>query len=376
MKEGHLFTQLMIGLCNVSTFWLTWQMQHNLSAATDLSQLLPLAWSWFQKRFMNPTVRELEELVKPQPFEYADYYNNFLFCATVGLCFATLQPLILPITAFYLLIEVWFKKYMLQYILFTKNESGGAFWRMIINRLLFAVLLSNAVIALIVGSQGVGATDAIHNGSMLYAMIPLPFLLFGFKYFLLRYFDSKMGYIYPNPLLQPADSRTLSVDSEGKPRSPGVKGNVALGVRFGHPALYKPLIEPKVHRRAQHLLAEVLGHAVSDASKHDSFDDEELDNARDRPALPYEESAIYMPSLKKKNSGSTAALVTSDVVDYQPDVREATSSPSDRTVSPVDGTDRDHEEGRASVSTFATLDEAIRPGLEASPFSGGANRLK
>lgn len=388
MKEGHLFTQLMIGLCNVSTFWLTWQMQHNLSAATDLSQLLPVAWSWFKKRFTNPTVREIEELTKPQPFEYADYYNNFLFCATVGLCFATLQPIILPVTAFYLLIEVWFKKYMLQYILFTKNESGGAFWRMIINRLLFAVVLSNAVIALVVGAQGVGAQDAVHNGSMLYAMIPLPFLLAGFKYYLLQSFDSKMGYTYPNPLLSTKDSatRSLSVDSEGKPRTPEAKINAkALSVRFGHPALYKPLIKPKVHRSAQHLLAEVLGHAISE-NKSNVYGDEEVDDGRERPVMPYGESAIYMSPLKKKDRSSTAALVApyvepsvaSDVVDYAPGSnREAVNRASESARDTTEGAYRDEEEGRTSVSTFATLDDAIRPGLETLPFStdvGGSGR--
>ncbi|KAH8726807.1 hypothetical protein GQ44DRAFT_704838 [Phaeosphaeriaceae sp. PMI808] len=41
--------------------------------------------------------------------------------------------------------------------------------------MLFAVSLANAVIALVVGPQGVGSINSVENGNMLCAMIPLPF---------------------------------------------------------------------------------------------------------------------------------------------------------------------------------------------------------
>jgi hypothetical protein len=161
IKSGHLFSKIMTGLCNVSTFWLTWQMQRNLGAAIDLVQAWPLIWKFIQRKMFSPTPRQLIELSAPQPFMYADYYNNYLTVATVGLCFGTLQPIILPITAFYLGIDSCFKKYLLQYVLITKTESGGRFWRLLVNRMLFAVILSNAVIALVVGAQGIGSINSV-----------------------------------------------------------------------------------------------------------------------------------------------------------------------------------------------------------------------
>lgn len=422
MREGHLFSQLVIGLCNVSTFWLTWQMQHNLSAATDLSQLWPLVWSSFQKRFMHPTPRQLIELTAPQPFAYAEYYNNFLFVATVGLCFATLQPIILPITAFYLGIEVWWKKYMLQYICITKTESGGAFWRMLVNRLIFAVLLSNAVIALVVGAQGVGAQNAVHNGGMLYTMIPLPFLLAAFKWYLLKYFDGKMSYLSPNPILT---NGTVGVgglpsesDIEGKPGTQlGEKqsGN-QLSVKYGHPALYKDLIIPMVHKKSEHLLPKILGtstmHNRKDSSSnvHDDDDVEGVDAAASRPMVPYAEGPIHMSPLGQdrrlatsdehgctaSESGSTTALVPGFEIEAvseadmeserwraKPEFREGFGgdgelfgraedavtpvverNPSDFRLRGAAPRKHDEREGRASSSTFAMLNEAIQPGLE------------
>ncbi|KAF2795402.1 DUF221-domain-containing protein [Melanomma pulvis-pyrius CBS 109.77] len=250
IKSGHLFSNVMTGLCNVSTFWLTWQMQRNLGAATDLVQAWPLIWGSIQRKWFSPTPRQVMELSAPQPFEYADYYNNYLFVATVGLCFGTLQPLILPITAFYIGIDVWFKKYLLQYVLFTKTESGGRFWRLLVNRLVFAVCLANAVIALVVGAQGIGSINSIRNGTMLYAMIPLPFLLAGFKWYCKRKFDDKLTYY--------ATSSFSDLEEHGDDVSKPKK-NDRVSVRFGHPALYKRLMTPMVHAKSQHLLRGIYG---------------------------------------------------------------------------------------------------------------------
>ncbi|PVH97826.1 DUF221-domain-containing protein [Periconia macrospinosa] len=249
IKSAHLFSQVMTGLCNVSTFWLTWQMQKNLGAAIDLAQAWPLVTSYIQRRFFSPTPRQLIELTAPQPFMYADYYNNYLQIAIVGLCFGTLQPIILPITAFYLCIEVWFKKYLLQYVFITKTESGGRFWKLLVNRFLFAVVLANAVIALVVGAQGVGSISSVRNGNMLYAMIPLPFLLGLFKWYCKRAFDDKLMYYSTEPF---SDAEENSSSTYTKP-----KRNDRIAVRFGHPALYKPLLTPMVHSKSKHLLADL-----------------------------------------------------------------------------------------------------------------------
>ncbi|KAF1988511.1 DUF221-domain-containing protein [Aulographum hederae CBS 113979] len=264
IQDAHLFTNVMNGLCNVSTFWLTYQMQQNLGAATDIAQLLPLVWGSFRRRFTHPTPRQLIELSAPQPFDYSAYYNTYLFVATVGFCFGTLQPIVLPVTAFYLAIELWFKRYLLQYVLITKTESGGQFWRMLINRLLFAVLLMNAVIALVVGAQGVGARqyigDVARSGAMLYAMIPLPFLLWAFKWYCSKCFDDKLRYYSTN-------STSAGIDVEGASNEGGMKKgkkNDRVGVRFGHPALYRRLMTPMVHAKSQHLMAEIYDGSADD----------------------------------------------------------------------------------------------------------------
>lgn len=43
-------------------------------------------------------------------------------------------------------------------------------------RLLFSMMLANAAVALVVGTQGIGSLTSARNGNMLYAMVPLLFL--------------------------------------------------------------------------------------------------------------------------------------------------------------------------------------------------------
>lgn len=297
IKSAHLFSNLMTGLCNMSTFWLTWQMQKNLGAAIDLAQAWPLIWSFIQRKLFSPTPRELIELSAPQPFMYADYYNAYLQVVIVGLTFGTLQPIILPITAFYLIIEVWFKKYMIQYVLITKTESGGRFWRLLVNRMLFSMLLGNAVIALVVGAQGVGSVYSVRNGNMLFAMIPLPFLLFGFKWYCKRTFDDKISYYSTTPFSDP------EAGDAAKP-----KRNDRVAVRFGHPALYKNLITPMVHAKSQHLLAELYAHRGDLADRNIFAAPHRRSTDRAMPTTPYAYSDVFLAEMDPQHPGQTVPV--------------------------------------------------------------------
>lgn len=303
MKSAHLFSKVMTGLCNMSTFWLTWQMQKNLGAAIDLAQAWPLISNWIQRKIFTPTPRQLIELSAPQPFMYAEYYNAYLQVAVVGLTFGTLQPIILPITAFYLGIEVWFKKYMIQYVLITKTESGGRFWRLLVNRMLFGVFLGNAVIALVVGAQGVGSINSVRNGNMLYAMIPLPFLLFGFKWYCKRAFDDKLIYY--------STQAFSDIENTGTAEGPKPKRNDRVAVRFGHPALYKKLISPMVHAKSQHLLKEIYGHRGSVADRNIFEAPHRRSTDRAMPSTPHGYSDVFMAEMDPHEPGKTVPVAQS-----------------------------------------------------------------
>jgi hypothetical protein len=255
--EGQLAQNIVIAFCNNSIFWVTYLLQRQLGAAVDLAQIWPLIVAFFQKKFSSPTPRELIELTAPPPFEYANYYTYFLFYSTVTLCFGTIQPLCLLATAMYFSIDCYLKKYLILYRFVTKNESGGLFWRVVFNRLILGAILANGVVLLTTWARGLG------NHLQFYAVCPLPFIMIAFKIYCTRTFDDKSRYYKTNYASQHPEA-----GMQGDARSRGDK----LASRFGHPALYKPLITPMVNQKAQNLLPSVYRGRLTDGRDNDGAD--------------------------------------------------------------------------------------------------------
>ncbi|KAK5169687.1 uncharacterized protein LTR77_005665 [Saxophila tyrrhenica] len=270
--QGNLVGQIVTTMITVTPYWCSWLLQRNLGAALDLSQLARLTWGSFSRRFRNPTPRELIELTAPQPFDYAGYYNYFCFYAAVALAFGALQPLALAITALYFWMDSFSKKYMILYIFITKYESGGMFWRTLYNRILVCAVLGNIVIGFLVGAQGT-------SWYLLAAMAPLIFLFLGFKWYCLRTFDDPIHFY--------SQGKQISEEAhvEGKRR----KGD-RIGTRFGHPALFKPLITPMVSAKSQHLLKQVYSGRTS------------MDNTGQEAGY----SDVYLDAMDASNPGKSS----------------------------------------------------------------------
>lgn len=187
------------------------------------------------------------ELSAPQPFDYAGYYNYFLFYSTVAISFSCIQPIILAVTALYFWMDSFMKKYLILYVFITKYESGGMFWRSVYNRILFLALFGNAVTALVIAANG--GSIATYNWEGLAALVPLPIIVLGFKWYCARTFDDEIHYYQKGQAI--GDTESMA-GVEGKKR----KGD-RVGTRFGHPVLYKPLITPMVASKSQHLLKSI-----------------------------------------------------------------------------------------------------------------------
>lgn len=271
IKKEDFGRALFVSLCDLSPFWITWLLQRNLGAAVDLAQLWTLVWSFCARKFSSPTPREMIELTAPPAFDYASYYNYFLFYSTVTLCFATIQPLVIPACALYFAVDIYLKKYLLLYIFVTKTESGGMFWRMFFNRMVFATMLSNLVVFLATWVHG----NLAHTQAL--AVVPLPFLMLLFKWYCKRTFDDKIHYFTGNSgaLKDPEALQSKIFDTKRD----------RLASRFGHPALYRPLITPMVHAKAQNILASVYAGRLSDSNVVGSADASSMSGYSDTFAL-------------------------------------------------------------------------------------------
>ncbi|EXJ87769.1 hypothetical protein A1O1_04696 [Capronia coronata CBS 617.96] len=256
LREGRFFLVITTSLCQISPFWVTWLLQRNLGAAADLAQLWHLTTVWFARTFLAPTPRQNIEWTAPPAFDYASYYNYFLFYSTVALCYSTLQPIVLVVTALYFTIDAVCKKYLLMYVFVTKTESGGMFWVTIVNRMIFATILSNVIIGVVVKARG--------GWDLVAALVPLLFVMLGFKIYCMKTFDLELKYYARGGM---HDQERLPAD--GKPRKAE-----KMSARFGHPALFKPLITPMVHEKARHVLTEVYrGRLSSEGGQSTAFSD-------------------------------------------------------------------------------------------------------
>ncbi|KAI5287799.1 hypothetical protein KEM54_005723 [Ascosphaera aggregata] len=319
IRAGHFFVKVMTTLCQISPFWVTYLLQRNLGSAIDLIQLVQFMWKWFRRRFKHPTPRDAIEWTAPPPFQYAMYYNYFLFYSTIGLSFATLQPVVLPVTALYFFLECYIKKYLLLYVYVTKTESGGLYWRPVFNRCIFACIFANFVTALVVRARG--------SWIMVYALVPLPVAMILFKLYCKRAFDADLLYIARKT------SRLNIVDVENE--AAGDKSSNErlrqLNTRFGHPVFYKQFMTPMVHAKAAEALETILEARTSDTADNgfaetvDEYSDIALHNLD--PASLARSKDHKRKSKRKTAKASGFEVIAENELDYayfkeRPEFRE------------------------------------------------------
>lgn len=253
VKSIGIATKIAIAMFDVSTFWITYLLQRNLGAILDIAQLVSLVSKSLYRRFASPTPRQMIEWTAPPAFEYATYYNYFLFYATIGLVFSTIQPIVLPIAFIYFLVDSFLKKYCLMYIFVTKVESDGSFWRLLFNRFLFATGFFNVVVALVVWVR--------YTSQAAFCVLPLIAFLIGFKFYCRRVFDVQIRY------------HTKGTDRESMISAGKFTRKDKLDKRYGHPALWRPLITPMVDAKAKHVLSQVYYGRINSEQHKSTYGD-------------------------------------------------------------------------------------------------------
>lgn len=148
-------------------------------------------------------------------------------------------------------------------------------WRVLFNRMLFAVALFNVVIAVVVAAKGENIP------LMLGAMVPIIAAIGAMKWYCAHAFDDDIHYY--------TKSLTKDVESEGLPDRASRRKD-KLRARYGNPALYRPLMTPMVYAKSQHLLAQIYnGRLGSD----------------DTTAMGYSDG-VNMQSMSKTQTGKSA----------------------------------------------------------------------
>ncbi|KAK0460943.1 DUF221-domain-containing protein [Desarmillaria tabescens] len=247
---------------NQSSYWLQYFFLRYFTVLIfDLAQALNFVWISFKTQYghflllanvraphflrcsvFGRTPRDIREWTQPPEFEYALYYANLLFLVSVAFLFAPLVPLVPLAAAVVFWLSSWVHKYQLMYVYVTKVETGGRLWNVVINRLLFSVVMMQALLVLTIGLQ------YKFKSFQWLSTIPPIFIIIVFKWYLIYKFDNAFRYYAPTQ----EDLRNTKVHSSRG----DIKGH-RLQHRYGHPALTAELFTPMVHAKMMPLLKEV-----------------------------------------------------------------------------------------------------------------------
>ncbi|TRM69100.1 hypothetical protein BD626DRAFT_472925 [Schizophyllum amplum] len=227
-----------------SSYWLTYFPLRGFLVLFDLAQVVNLLWLSFKTHVFGRTPRDIREWTQPPEFQYAIYYSNTLFMGAVALVFAPLAPLVALAAAIVFWMSSIVQKYQLMFVFVSKVESGGRLWNVVINRLLFTVLLMQAMMTLTIGLQTGWSTFEWCS-----TLPPVLFIII-FKLYLNHTFVHKFKHYTPTQ----DELRLAKVHSERA----DLKGN-RLEKRFGHPALHTELFTPMLHKNMMPLLGQVYG---------------------------------------------------------------------------------------------------------------------
>ncbi|KAH7102259.1 DUF221-domain-containing protein [Auriculariales sp. MPI-PUGE-AT-0066] len=234
-----------------SNYWLNWLPLRGFLAVFDLAQIINLVWVSFRTHVFGRTPRDIREWTQPPEFEYAIYYSNLLFTATVGLVFAPIAPLVTVGCAVVFWLSSVVYKYQLMFVFITKIESGGRLWNVVMNRLLASLILMQLLMTLTIILR-------LKFFSWIWiSTLPPILFVFAFKFWLTKQFDNRFRWYLPSDsVVKKTTVHSANADNSGQ----------RLEKRFGHPALYADLFTPMLHAKMVHLLPQVYHGNIGQAN--------------------------------------------------------------------------------------------------------------
>ncbi|EEB07238.1 DUF221 family protein [Schizosaccharomyces japonicus yFS275] len=286
--KGYDFVgKIVSSVVQVASFWIMYIAHATSGYVMDMALLPNLVIRLLKSKFLSPTPREFFEWMSPDPQNYAIRLNQLLFYFTIAISYASINPLVLPF-AFVLFCANYFsQKYLMLYACETPTESGGAFWRPLVNRALVALELSNVIMFLCVWANG-GHLRA-------YFVIPSLALVLIFKAWCRIVYDPNASYLSLRDEESVLDNKMSEASKE------------MADIEFGHPALYKPLDVPIVREDAKKLLPVVYNGRIEKDSDSVSIsakstdDDSFMRPSIDRPPMDEKRLSEFVQRVKYVN---------------------------------------------------------------------------
>ncbi|KAM7468501.1 hypothetical protein LguiB_016063 [Lonicera macranthoides] len=138
------------------------------STSSELFRILPFIWSLIQKPFSKSTDDEF----KVPTFPYHADLPKVLFFGLLGIIYFFLAPLILPFLLVYLCLGYIIYRNQFIKVYSSKYETGGKFWPIVHNSMIFSLVLMHAI------AFGIFTLKQLPLASTLIFPLPILTLLF------------------------------------------------------------------------------------------------------------------------------------------------------------------------------------------------------
>lgn len=215
-----------------STFWIMFIAHSTCSFFVEIAQPITLTIRLIKTKFFSPTPRDLLEWTAPTKYVYSQVLNKLIYFFTIAICYACINPLVLLFASVLFCVNYLTQKYILMYVSNSSTESGGGYWRPVVNRILLGLELANIILFLCLWVQG-GRVRA-------YCIIPNFSFAIAFKIWCMFALDPKSHYMIEDPYMKVVEPLENEI-SESE-------------MCFGHPSTYAPLLVPMVRSDARALL--------------------------------------------------------------------------------------------------------------------------
>lgn len=216
----------------LSSYWMTWIVLRGYLLLFELAQIRRLVFLLLNRYILPHTPRDIWMFKKPQSFSYWMAYAELLLLTAVGLIYAPLAPIVTAFSAGVFILALIVYKNQLYYVCFTKSETGGRLWSVVVKCLLTLVACMQIILALVVG--------LLQN--WIKAITCIPPVLFVVAFALFCHFKLEPNFRWYTPAAISIDKMQKIVSHSDHQR---------LERQFGNPFLHQPLSRPIV--RAQYM---------------------------------------------------------------------------------------------------------------------------
>ncbi|KAJ2525358.1 hypothetical protein GGI11_000109 [Coemansia sp. RSA 2049] len=199
---GGFWDQLVAALPQMASWYCVYVMLYG--AGYQVMKLLHLKsvcrFLFFQARARTP--RDYMRAISPVYIDWGTFQPYTILFFLIGILYAHLQPLLLPMTVLYFLVGLFVMKYMCVYAWYFRHQSAGAIWPVIVRRMVVCVMLYQALTTAVFASA--------NNHWFVAPMIVL--MLFSWYYFWVRCkYLRQLSEAVPLQLLREAERRRAAV---------------------------------------------------------------------------------------------------------------------------------------------------------------------